>query len=208
MGLALSFFLSPLPLSLAWADGVSEACGCTGTVAPSAGALAPGTDGEVVAVAHGPGTWLVHATVRNRSCACRFTRSTSSLSVLPGTSTTMYLLPCVVTSASETPLALTRWSMMSAASVRLSLVTSLPEAVSVIRVPPSRSSPSAGFQVPPMATRPKMIATAMKNTTRVRPGRAVLRAMSVLLRAVDDGALVLVGVGADRPNRSAARPGW
>ena len=73
----------------------------------------------------------------------------------PGTWTTISLLPWVVTAASETPEPLTRLSMMFAASLRLSLVTFWPSlAVNVIWVPPSRSSPSAGFQVPISATRP------------------------------------------------------
>ena len=93
------------------------------------------------------------ATSRKRSRAWRITVSTRLLWVEPGTWTTISLLPCVVTSASETPEPLTRASMMSAAWLRLSLLT-LPSAISVIWVPPSRSSPSAGFQVPTRATRP------------------------------------------------------
>src|SRR3954447_10517128 len=101
----------------------------------------------------GPGFWLLHATVRNRSCAVRVAVSTRELDVSPGTSTTMIWLPWVVTSASETPEPLTRSSMMLAASLRLSF-DGLPSAIIVIRVPPLRSSPSAGFQVPAMATSP------------------------------------------------------
>ncbi len=41
------------------------------------------------------------------------------LAFLPGISTTMFLLPCVVTSASATPLPLTRWSMMLRGLVQL-----------------------------------------------------------------------------------------
>ena len=83
----------------------------------------------------------------------RVTVSTRLFEVSPGISTTMYLLPCVVTSASVTPEPLTRWSMMAAASLRLSFV-GLPDAIIVIRVPPLRSRPRAGFQVPPITTRP------------------------------------------------------
>ena len=95
-------------------------------------------------------TW---ATSRKRRRACRSTVCTRLSLVLPGTWTTISLLPCVVTSASETPEPLTRSLMMLAAWLRLSLLT-FPEAVSVICVPPSRSRPSAGFQVPIRATRP------------------------------------------------------
>ena len=56
------------------------------------------------------------ATTRNRSWACRSTVSTRSRRLLPGISTTTYWLPSVVTSASATPVPLTRWSMMLAAS--------------------------------------------------------------------------------------------
>ena len=110
------------------------------------------------------------ATTRNRSCACRFTVSTRSRRLWPGISTTMYWLPSVVTSASETPEPLTRLSMMSAASRSDSAVTSLPVAARRIRVPPSRSSPSAGFHVPPSATSPYSTATEMKKIVRVRAG--------------------------------------
>ena len=124
-------------------------------VALSEGARDASSDGSVGAadVAHGPGFWLVQATVRKRSWAWRLTVSTRLFDVGPGISTTMYLLPCVVTSASATPDPLTRWSMMPAASLRL-LEVGLPFAVRVIRVPPLRSRPSSGFQLPPRATRP------------------------------------------------------
>jgi hypothetical protein len=75
------------------------------------------------------------------------------LLVLPGICTTIWLLPWVVTEASVTPEPFTRLSMMFAASWRLSFETP-PLAVSVIWVPPWRSSPRAGFHVPTRATRP------------------------------------------------------
>ena len=60
------------------------------------------------------------ATTRNRSWACRSTVSTRSRRLFPGISTTTYWLPSVVTSASATPVPLTRWLMMLAASLRFS----------------------------------------------------------------------------------------
>src|SRR4051794_20672491 len=70
--------------------------------------------------------------------------------------------------------------MMLRASLRASVV-GFPLGVSRMLVPPWRSRPSSGFQVPARATSPKAIASPRKNTPRVRPGRAVLRAISVLL---------------------------
>ena len=61
--------------------------------------------------------------------------------------------PWVVTSDSATPEAFTRASMICRASSRLSEEGSF-SAVSVIRVPPWRSRPSAGFQLPASATSP------------------------------------------------------
>src|SRR5262249_51167284 len=63
---------------------------------------------------------------------------------------------------------------------RLSFET-LPLAVSVIWVPPWRSRPRAGFQVPISATSPKATARPTKNTVTVRPGRALVRAICLLL---------------------------
>src|SRR3954468_12762727 len=71
--------------------------------------------------------------------------------------------------------------MIERASLRDSAV-GLPLGVNRMLVPPWRSRPSSGFQLPARATSPKAIASPRKNTPRVRPGRAVLRAISVLLR--------------------------
>ncbi len=95
----------------------------------------------------------------------------------------MILLPCWVTSDSATPEPLTRSSMIARASF-IDCSLGSPSATRVIRVPPCRSRPSSGFQDPARATRPKMIAVPRRNTTRVRPGRADVRAMSVLLGLV------------------------
>ena len=86
----------------------------------------------------------------------RLTASTRFEAFLPGISTMMLRLPWVVTSASETPLPLTRASTMLAACFSLVWVTAPPESIaeSVIRVPPSRSSPRRGFVVWPRAARP------------------------------------------------------
>ena len=72
------------------------------------------------------------ATSRKRSCAVRLTVSTRSLRFLPGISTMMFLLPWVETSASATPLPLTRWSMIEAASLRLSLLIRDPNVLTTI----------------------------------------------------------------------------
>ena len=117
----------------------------------------------------------LHATSRNRSCACRSTVSTRSRRLLPGISTTTNSLPCVVTSASATPEPLTRWSMIPAASARFSSLGE-PSETSVIRVPPCRSSPRVGVHEPAMATSAKMIPSPTKNPTSLRPGRRESRA--------------------------------
>ena len=96
-------------------------------------------------------TW---ATRRKRSCATWVTRLTRLFLVAPGTWTTISSLPWVFTVASETPEPFTRSSMMLAAVWRLPEERSLPLlAIRVIWVPPSRSRPRAGFQVPTRATR-------------------------------------------------------
>ncbi len=96
------------------------------------------------------------ATSRKRSCAVRLTAFTRSDRFSPGISTMMLRTPWVDTSASETPLPLTRASTMLAACLSLVSVTASPSEIadSVIRVPPSRSRPSRGFQVPPSAASP------------------------------------------------------
>ena len=115
------------------------------------------------------------ATSRKRSCAVALTASTRSLRFWPGISTTIWLLPWVPTSDSETPLPLTRWSMIPRASSRLAADGLLPAAVlasSVIRVPPCRSRPSLGCHTPASATPPYRRATANPNSTSRRAGRA------------------------------------
>ncbi len=81
-------------------------------------------------------------------------------------------------------MALTRLSMIPAASSTFSGVTFSPEAVfasRVIRVPPCRSSPSFGFQVSPSATPAYNAATTSPNTMSVRPGRRAFFATACVL---------------------------
>ena len=151
----------------------SGATGAPGTLGVPPGVVCPGW----VGVGEAPQRWSteLHATSRNRSWACRSTVSTRSRRLVPGISTMTNSLPWVVTSASETPDPLTRWSMIAAASARLSSLGE-PSAISVIRVPPCRSSPRVGVQEPARATSPNVIARPTKNPTRVRPGRRESRA--------------------------------
>ena len=86
------------------------------------------------------------STLRKRSSAALPTSVRSRFS--PGREMTMLRLPSVTTSASATPNALTRLSMIWRASSRFSAVGGLPStlfvASSVTRVPPMRSRPSRG----------------------------------------------------------------
>src|SRR5262245_31104761 len=75
--------------------------------------------------------------------------------------------------------------MMSAASCRFAGSTS-PFAVSWILVPPWRSSPRLGFQLPPMATRPNRMAVPTKKNRMVRPGWRDCLATSVAPLTVED----------------------
>ena len=95
--------------------------------------------------------WACAQTSRKRSWAVLPTWSTMLPRRSPGISMMTWLPPWVVTSASDTPVALTRWSMMSRASRSFSGVTSPDEASAcrVMRVPPWRSRPRRGFQTAP-----------------------------------------------------------
>src|SRR5581483_8235104 len=109
-----------------------------GVVDVPPGALVPAGAGGVACT--GPAR-----TGRNRSWAV-WPRSLAFSPLLPGT-VMVRLLPSCTTSAPLTPSPLTRWSMMPRASVSCSLVGGAPvsvRAVSVTRVPPSRSMPSLG----------------------------------------------------------------
>ena len=84
-------------------------------------------------------------TLRNRSSAAVPMVLRSSF--WPGTETTMFRLPSVTTSASATPRALTRFSMISRARSSWSAPGARPAWVCarrVTRVPPTRSRPSFG----------------------------------------------------------------
>src|SRR3954453_14214244 len=113
----------------------------------------------------------------------------------------MLLPPWVPTSASATPLPLTRWSMIPRASSRFWGVTFSPLAVlaaSVIRVPPCRSSPSLGFHTAPRATPTYSAPTTTAKMMSRRPGRAAFlatatRSSSAGRPAVASG-VVLVGL--------------
>src|SRR4051794_17994218 len=108
--------LLPVFFLVGAAVGLAEALGAS-TPPPGEtegdGSADPLGDGPSVVVAL-PAPGPVIPTTRNRSWACRLTVSTRSRRDWPGISTTTYWLPSVVTSASETPEPLTRWSMMPA----------------------------------------------------------------------------------------------
>lgn len=111
-------------------------------------------DGAGLALADGVGAGAGTAplpsaalsTLRKRSSAGLPTSVRSRFS--PGREITMFRLPSVTTSASATPNALTRFSMIWRASSRFSAVGAWPLTVffasSVSRVPPIRSRPSRG----------------------------------------------------------------
>ena len=91
--------------------------GASGSSAVGSALGVSGFCGVCAPVPHGEKS--LHATSRKRSWAWRLTTSSSSPALSPGTSTTIWLPPWVVTSASATPWPLTRWSMMLRASSRL-----------------------------------------------------------------------------------------
>ncbi len=140
------------PLTL----GLVVACG--DALPDGAGLAVP--DGAALGVGAGaaaaPLPSVALRTLRKRSSAALPTSVRSRF--WPGREMTMLRLPSVTTSASATPYALTRLSMIWRASSRLPAVGGLPSTVfvasSVSRVPPTRSRPSRGssrsFQ-PPLA---------------------------------------------------------
>ena len=122
----------------------------------------------------GGATCSAASTARNRSTAVWPTSWTSSSRCTFGTVTISCLSPAVVTSDSPTPRLSTRFWMIVLACCRLlGSMVPVPEvfwAVSVIVVPPWRSSPSLGTQVPLTAIRVINPATSTASTIRVRPG--------------------------------------
>ena len=122
-----------------------------------------------------------------RNCICEEALIASSCSALrvPGTETTMFESPWVVTSAPVVPWASTRWVMMSRACSSWSAFTVSPSPTrgsSTIWVPPARSRPRRGVQaaslrVVPNPRIPTRTSTAAKNSSRVR--RAASRRLGV-----------------------------
>jgi hypothetical protein len=116
--------------------------------------------------------------IRNRICAA-CDRSLSWSSALPARETTMFRSPWITTSASDTPSALTRFSMMSRACSMLSFDGTWPpctEAMYVACVPPTRSRPSLGCRrsvTLPLA--PPAKKTSRYRTTKIRPSTASCR---------------------------------
>jgi len=99
----------------------------------------------------GPVTGAIASTCRNRNSAVWPTSLTIWSAFTPGTAMTMLSLPWVVISGSVTPLPETRDAMICVAWSSLSFVTppcpAVGLAVSVIDVPPRRSSPSRALSV-------------------------------------------------------------
>jgi hypothetical protein len=101
----------------------------------------------------------------------------SVFSTEPGIDTTMLLLPCLTTSASATPLPLTRARMISSAWFNADELTDPPScdrAVKVTLVPPRRSKPSRGVAGPWSPSKripPYMAAITAKSAMIGRHGR-------------------------------------
>src|SRR3954453_4704625 len=119
----------------------------------------------------------------------------------------MWFAPEVVMSDSATPAPLTRWPMMFLASFSWSAVTlPLPSnvlAVSVMVVPPRRSSPSLGFQVLVSAMMPNSRTTTTSKAIRFRPGRDVDE-----LVATSDSTFVLLGAPHRQVDSERRAAGW
>jgi hypothetical protein len=135
------------------ADGVADALAFADAEA-DADALPLGV-ADLLALGLGDAdAWLVSCTElttwRNRNRAVSPTCLIASL-FWPATDTTIWLLPCVTTSGSDTPRPLTRFSMICRASSRFAADGVLPPgslAINVSVVPPTRSRPSFGFSRP------------------------------------------------------------
>src|SRR4051812_15968208 len=116
--------------------------------------------------------------------------------------TTMLRPPCVVISASETPLASMRWRMMSTARLTWpSLIVSVPLSCgwSTSSVPPSRSRPSRGVGEPPPHFASPPARTPRPRMTTMSARRLRLADFLVELRATKPSLTVLLGVrGASR----------
>src|SRR4051812_25852622 len=141
-------------------------------------------------------------TARKRSCDGFFSASSCSGVGCPGIETTMLRPPCVVISASETPLASMRWRMMSTARLTWpSEIVSVPVSCgwSTSSVPPSRSRPRRGVGEPPPHLARPPARTARPRMTTMRARRLRLADFLVELRATKPSLTVLLGVrGASR----------
>jgi hypothetical protein len=169
----------PLPWPPLPPDG--SAAGAEADGAGSAGALPLGAalgaaDGGFTAVAATSPVAL--STLRNRICAAWPTFLSSSAS-WPAMDTTMLRLPSTTTSASETPSAFTRFSMICRDCSMLCADGGCPfcsEAWYVACVPPTRSRPSFGCSRSvklPLAPAPKK--ANRYRTTKIRPSTASCR---------------------------------
>ncbi len=189
-------------------SGVASAAGVSAAgVEPSAGAdPSVGVGVGVAATEAVPAAPM--STGRSSSFADDCRRCMVAASGSPGRLTTMLLPPCVVISASETPLASTRWRMMETACASCSLVG--PEeapsscGARMICVPPSRSSASLGLHEPllnatlaalPPARRPMMTSSQMSLRLALRTG-------------VGDLATWTLDFLRGGPAGSARRSGW
>ena len=122
---------------------------------------------------------VILSTLRKRSCAGTPTWRMVSL-FSPGTEITMWLSPSVTTSASATPNALTRFSMISRAGLQVLGARRVPVrvvATSVSVVPPTRSRPSFGSRrslnepLPKPSTMPNRTTKIAPSAKRYRDGR-------------------------------------
>src|SRR5205814_1057129 len=120
------------------------------------------------------------ATIRKYSFAVWPSSLSSSEEFLPGRSTSIELLPCLVTAASDTPWPLTRLRMICSA-VSMSPADGVPPwAVITMVVPPARSMPSWGVRCPV----PIMVPTSAMMTA----ASAVRGVQGLVLRFRDRGA--------------------
>ena len=137
-------------------------------------------DGVGVDVPAGVAAWTA-STGRNANRAVVPTSSTSSSLLTLGAATSIWSLPCTVTDASPTPSESTRCWMIVRAVSRFSRGGELPSDVRAVRVmvvPPRRSRPSRGSQLPVMAIRPNSIATTTPTPISVRVAPLVLEVVA------------------------------
>jgi hypothetical protein len=132
-----------VPEGRAEADGLAVADGVALGAAEPLGVGVAEADG----VAAAGWSWVVFSTARKRRTAGATRERNWSALDPPATLTSMLRSPWVITSGSETPVALTRLAMIWRACSIFALSGALPladVADKVIVVPPWRSSPSLG----------------------------------------------------------------